>query len=661
MWKLSSAIACALCLSSVTSFASSIDTIRLDRPLQGWPVHDQVGTARLDALPDLLASGVVQAGHRLAQRPRMRAVNQDHDIGWIWAGALSEPANRRQVKAMFDAHLPVLVLGAGKSEQELRAVSDVFGFASRASVAVYVRDGDDWRAFSIDAPLTPHGDLHMAARQLVSGVGEWLGKHKDAPDSLFSAQSTRAAMLQQDPDPVGERHALPRMNLTDTRFSSTPNGSSATLNMTVIRDSTTSKDKFVVVAKSSYNMIPHQKGLSGGELSIPHFYKMTQSIRFPSGSVEPSLIEQFPRTDNGTDINISETRSKETSYGFNISREISGGLQGTVPEASAKLKFGFNFSRTYREDKTVAFSIKDYSLISSARPGSGGVAAEWTIQLAPAIFGDKEYFGKKPSIGRVTPTMQAASPETFAVWEFDATYQGTLTMDATSTIENAKYNGSKVDTAPDPRPQAIASVMLDLSSAYLTRETTVFIRSDSGNGGCLWDENSGVVRKACPDTGNSSFLEQKYAQWRLDENGRYINRGSGQCMRLLSTGLSPTGRQVTTARCSLDNDQRWEWRADRIYSLYNGAADDWRLHVDSNGLVNGRTVDKGKYQDLPTNPFQILLIPWSTYPSKPVAGVFVPNLTGLSQPPIPEDWLRFNAVGPDQTWKLTVLRQSLMP
>lgn len=138
------------------------------------------------------------------------------------------------------------------------------------------------------------------------------------------------------------------------------------------------------------------------------------------------------------------------------------------------------------------------------------------------------------------------------------------------------------------------------------------------------------------------------------------NRGSGQCMQMLPSGLSPGGHQVITARCTLNNDQHWEWRADRIYSLYNGAADDWRLHVNPGGLVDVRTEDKDKYQDLPKNPFQDLLIPWSNYPSQPVLGVFVPVLMG-NQPPIPEDWLRFRAVGPDQTWKITVLRQSLMP
>jgi len=578
-------------------------------------------------------------------------------MGWVWASALNDAGNRRQVKAMFDAHIPVLVLGAGTSESTLRAVSGVFGFASRASVAVYVRAGSQWHVFSIDVPLDQHGDMRMTARQLVSEVRELTGKGEQISDgtaATMSRQDTR-----EEPE-LGERHALPRMNLTETQYASSGNGSSVTLDMTVIRDSTTSRDKFVVVAKTNYNMIPHDNGLSGSTLTVPYRYKLSQSLRSPGATVEPSLVEQFPITDMATEINISDTRTKETTYGFNISREVSGGLQGKVPEASAKLKFGFDFSRTYREEKSIALSIKDYFLISSARPVSGGVAAEWTMELASAIFGDKEYFGKPPTINRVTPTMRAASPQTFAVWEFDASYQEMISLDAQSTIENVKYDGNKVEVTPDPRYQAVAGLTVDLGSAYLTRETSVFIRSEKGNGGCLWDDGGNVVLRSCPDTGGPTFLDEKHAQWRFDGNGRYINRGSGQCMQMLPSGLSPGGHQVITARCTLNNDQHWEWRADRIYSLYNGAADDWRLHVNPGGLVDVRTEDKDIYQDLPKNPFQDLLIPWSNYPSQPVPGVFVPVLTG-AQPPIPDDWLRFKAVGPDQTWKITVLRQSLMP
>ncbi|WP_331991238.1 RICIN domain-containing protein [Dyella sp.] len=532
----------------------------------------------------------------------------------------------------------------------------MFGFASNAAAAVYVRTGNQWRVFSLDIPSASH-DVHVAARQLVSDVHEIMGKRQEAPRGVSRGGSEHDNRADAD---IGERHALPRMDLSETRYASSGNGSSATLNMTVIRDSTTSKDKFVVVAKSSYNMIPHDNGLSGGTLTVPYRYKLSQNFRSADATIAPSLVEQFPLSDNRTDINISDTRVKETTYGFNISREISGGLQGRVPDASTKLKFRFDFSRTYKEEKAIAFSVKDYFLISSSQPASGGVAAQWSIELAPAIFGNKEYFGKKPTIERVTPTMRAASPQTFAIWEFDAAYQGTISLDAQSTIENAKYDGSKVEVTPDSRYQAAAGLTVDLGSAYLTRETAVFIRSEKDNGGCLWDDGGNVVLRTCPDTGRPTFLDEKHAQWRFDGEGRYINRGSGQCMQMLPSGLSPGGHQVITARCTLNNDQHWEWRADRIYSLYNGAADDWRLHVSPGGLVDVRTEDKDRYQDLPKNPFHDLLIPWSNYPSQPVPGVFVPVLTG-NQPPIPEDWLRFKAVGPDQTWKITALRQSLMP
>jgi hypothetical protein len=599
----------------------------------------------------------MQAVTQLIRRSQPSTSGPGGELGWAWAGALSDAGNRQKVKAMVDAHMPVLVLSAGTSESDLHAVSEFFGFASRATVAVYVRAGGEWRSFSIDVPTIHATDMRTAARQLVSEVRDVVDKENAVARSPSRSWERQANVVEED---VGERHALPRLTFTDTQFASSGNGSSVTLNMTVIRDSSRNTDKFVVVSKASYNMIPHENGLSGGELTIPYKYKMSQNLRSPGASVDLSLVEQFPRTDSRTDIDISETRTKQTSYGFNISRQISGGLQGQVPEASSKIAFGFDFSRTYTEEKSIAFKTRDYFVISSASPATGGVKTEWTIELAPFIFGDKGYFGKPPSQGRVTPTMRASSPEVFAVWEFDATYDKTISLDAQSTIENAKYDGSKITTSPDPRYQPTAGIYLDLGSAYLTRETTVFIRSEKGNGGCLWDDGGDVVLRTCPDTSAPSFLDQKHAQWRFDNNGRYVNRGTGQCMQMLPTGLSPRGYEVITGRCALTNDQHWEWRADRIYSLYNGAADEWRLHVSADGYVQVRIEDTGKYQDLPKNPFQDLLIPWSNYPSKPVPGVFVPVLEG-PQAPIPDDWLRFNAVGPDQTWKVTVLRQSLMP
>lgn len=131
-------------------------------------------------------------------------------------------------------------------------------------------------------------------------------------------------------------------------------------------------------------------------------------------------------------------------------------------------------------------------------------------------------------------------------------------------------------------------------------------------------------------------------------------------MQVRPSGLSTGGNQVETARCSLDNAQRWEWQADRIHSRYNGGLDGWRLHVTPGGLLQARISDPNEYQDLPVNEFNALLNPWSGYPRKPAEGAFIPSLGSGVQQPIPAPYLNFNQVGPDQTWKLTVLRQSLM-
>lgn len=658
MFKSSLYVAIALACAPMSLWGQRVESDVFGTPaFNSLPVgvHDQTGTVKLSSLPDLLGRGIESAAIKLAGESPQMTMSRGEDMGWVGVKALSDASVRQQAMAFFQSGVPVLVLGAPAHQDEHDAIASVFGASSRAAIAVYVRGvGGGLEIFSMDAPMVGQdAGLRVPLQQLVSDVESLIGSDHHPTHSAPSAH--RLA------DDTGEAHALPRMNVKDTQYAASGNGSSVTLDATVLRDSSTSKDVFTVIAHSKYNLKPHDNGLSDGRLTVPYRYTMKQSIIVNSSNAAVSLAEQFPKSDQRTDIQISETKTTTTSYGFNISREISGGLQGKVPEASAKLSFGFNFGREYTDSKTVALSIKDYFLLSSAAPNPPGKhTAEWIMELASAIYGDKEYFGKSPSITRVTPTMRGAAPETLAVWELDASYQGLISLDAQSVIQNAKYNGrSSPELTPDPRLQAVASIVIPADSPYLTRETSVFIRSEKGNGGCLWDANSEVVLRQCPDTNRDNFVEQKHAQWYLDTEGRYFNRGSGKCMQMLPSGLSNGANQVITARCSLDNAQRWEWRADRIYSLYNGAADDWRLHVSSGGQVDVRISDKNLYQDVPKNPFHDLLIPWSNYPSKPVAGVFVPVLDG-ARPPIPDDWLRFNAVGPDQTWKITVLRQSLI-
>lgn len=491
MLKSSLCIAVALACSPMASSARHVGPELVGSvPGAAWlpvAVHDQTGTAKLSNLPDLLSRGIQPAGLALAGEVRRSTLSGGQDMGWVWMPALSDASIRQQAKQFFQSGVPVLVLGAPVTEAERRAIASVFGAASQASVAVYLRGKDGGlQVFSFHAPAAMPGvNLRAPLEQLVQGVENALASAQEVT-SRSKRSLLRAASDATDP---GELHALPRMNVIETQYASSKNGASVTLDATVIRNSTKDKDVFTIIAHSRYNLKPHDSGLSGGVLTVPYRYTMKQGIGINSDTIVPKLADQFPGSDPRTDLQTSEKRATKTNYGFGIKPEISADLQGNVPTASAKIAFSFDYARENIYEKVVNFSAKDYFLSSSANSSlPRKKTAEWTMQLAPSIFGDKEHFGKSPSTTLVTPTMLSSAPETLAVWELDAKYQGPISLDAQSVIENAKFDGkASPQIAPDPQWQAVVNLYIPADSPYLTRETTVFIRSEKGSGGCLWD------------------------------------------------------------------------------------------------------------------------------------------------------------------------------
>jgi hypothetical protein len=615
-------------------------------------VHDQVGALPINQLQQFFDDGVASASRRLVARaiapPPLRASQTSSVVGWVWGPALADPAVAAQVSRMFADKRPVLVIRAGETERIDDAIHGIFGAASPAEVAVYLAGADGGlRVHAIDVPYQSSGDLSRVMEQLLADVDHELASR------VF--KQTRA----ENPELV----PLARIELVNTEYATSIPGASATLEATVLRDSNKSKDVLRINTRSSYNLKPAHNGLAGGALIVPYKYEIATTVGLDGSGTpayEARLSRQYPESDGRTDIAFSDSNETRTSFGFNISPEISAGLQGAVPEASAKLKYGFTFGKEYIDTKTVKFNIRDYFVASRAdRPLSDRYSAGWAFELATAIASDAKYFGKTPSEQRVTPMMRSASPSGFATWELDGNYKGVIGLTANATITNASFNGSTVEKLPDPRHQAVVNLNVRADSPYLTRITTVFLQAQKGDGLCLWRDRDEAVMRTCPATSSASWEDAKDAQWQLDEAGRYFNRGSGKCLTMLSSGAAPvSGSHLVLQTCELKNSQQWEWRADRLYTLYDGASQDWRLHLDSGNVPRVRIEDTSRYQALPTNPNHPLLIPWSTYPSAPTKGVFVPSFSAV-QPPIPDDWLRFSAVTPEQVWKMVVLRQGL--
>jgi len=321
----------------------------------------------------------------------------------------------------------------------------------------------------------------------------------------------------------------------------------------------------------------------------------------------------------------------------------------------------FDFTREYTSTNRLSFSIKDYAIAAGiTAPSSQSRRSMWELPLAASISHAADYFGRSPSPARMTPSMHQVTASGATTWIVPGTFAGTLNVLAGGSISNRSFRGRGVETIPDPRPQPTATTLIRADSPYLTRETTVFIQSRAGNGGCLRDNGGVVGIAACPDSSHPGWMDDLHAQWQLDTHGRYYNRGSKQCMQILTQGISSnSGGEVITARCSLGLDQRWEWQADRIHSLHGDGYPDWRLHV-SNQRIEARTSGKPELQRLPSNPFHALLAPWSTYPRKPDSTAFIPKLDNLGpSQPVSDEVKALNPPLPQERWELIILRQGL--
>jgi hemolysin len=250
--------------------------------------------------------------------------------------------------------------------------------------------------------------------------------------------------------------------------------------------------------------------------------------------------------------------------------------------------------------------------------------------------------------------MERATVEAYSRWVVPGRHRGGFTINAGAPpIENVSYTGRAVNQSRDPRRQPASIISIPARLPFLSRETTVMIQSQLGSGGCLYDNSGEVQLTTCPTPDQPGYLNTYVAQWQLDAESRYVNRGTGRCLE-----VDLAGGGTITQPCSFKLEQRWQWRADRLHSLYDDATANWRLHV-INGQVRSRT-DLSVYQDLPLNPNHALLNPWSNYPSAPVPGVTIPTYDGNPRPaPIPNDWLRFKAVTSDQVWRVIPLRANI--
>jgi len=598
----------------------------------------------------------------LAQLPALLGLENPHPtagstphppIFWFIDSALADAGRRATAVDAYRRGHAVAVLRQDQDAAVDTVLQGIFGLSSSAALTIYVRTPEGSPHLHTVAELPESAsERQQLARTLIEGI--------DAASKVpFGSRQSAAIGASEGVDRV----ALPVMDFTETQYASSGNGAYVILHGEIVRSSGRSHDNLVVTAKSTHNLKPHHNGKSGSSVIVPGTYEYFLRLFTPDNSrTTPVLSESRPASSPATELNIDESHTTTTSYGFGLSKEVSAGLAKEGPSVGAKAAFSFDFSRSYSTTNALSFTVQDFSIGANAEQNLAHTSrVYWRMPLASAIASKTDYFGRSPNEGRMTPSMRQVTAEGSAVWMIPGTYRGTMSLYAGGKIDNLAFNGSATERKPDPLHQPTASVSIRADSPYLTREVTVFIQSKAGNGGCLRDERGVVVLRQCPDVAQGNWIEDLHAQWQLDSQGRYFNRGSRKCMRILTSGTAPGGGgEIVMQHCSVNRDQRWEWQADRIHTLHGEGHPDWRMFVGPGNIVGVRTTGKPEYQPIPVNPNHALLNPWSSYPRAPGSADFVPKLSDIGpNQPVSDEVKRLGRPLAQERWELIVLRQSL--
>lgn len=576
---------------------------------------------------------------RTAQTPSDGSAASTH-AAVVSASSLGNPDTRAHVHDLYEEGFPVAVI-RGDDPSDVALVTQAFGAAIPAKVAIYFR-GRDGKievvgAGGDDEGLTP-ADLAdrvaTAIRLVTQGID-------DVARTSEKTRNSRSAMSMAT---VNSTHLVPRIDMSMTRTGM--EGSWIRSDITVLRDSTNNRDFKRVISRVSYQANPKDGGhfIDRFVLVIPDSYRLTQDIGRSDGA-RTDTVDLYPASTGSTDITFSETRQSTTSYGFNISPEIERSLTNQVPNAAAKASFGFNFGRSHTDEKSINFTLKDYYIATSqVHLADGFSRTTWNLRLADPIRNNNRYFGHPRPLNNITPMMRQGAAQTYAMWNLPGAFEGTVTVRASFAAEMRLFRPRENETRIvgwDPSSLQM-DVQIDASSPFLTREPTVLIRSSVGGGRCLQRIGSGEVTLGICDTGPAARTQQ----WTLDEQGRYRNRSSGQCLQ--SNGASGG---LGLGNCSADHRQRFRWVADRIHNLYNNDDTALRLVAGSGSAV---TISQGT-QALPPNINHALLAPWSSYPGAPEGGDTVPGFDRAT--PISSDWVgRYRTIPNNERWDVIPMR-----
>jgi len=579
-------------------------------------------------------------------------------LAYLDIAAVAQDENAQaKVGRLFAEQIPVLLKMDSENAELKGQVASLFGISGSSRYTLFYRKNN--------AQIEVHGFDDLSTREQVAALEEQVLKWQFRQDghaategeegmaTLPGATEYQAAGAPAQA-PASNFTAVPNLAFNLSRTG--PRGEVSTLaNIEIIRSAQRAQDKkFIIIKakpttiKSARNgivtPIPGVRNLWASYL--PQTYRVSHVVE--ADGAGPALVTFAPPSDGRTEFSYSETQTRGFTIGGSVGAEFGPGATDKATYV-AKSPFSLSASYEHTNSKTLATSFKDYSLLAS----SNNRGAHWEAPIAPrlrsALIDRMTANGPILTESRMTPMMRQASLETYSVWELPGSYSGNAKV-----IVGGGY-GLQLDewwrdrTQIRKRSELInhaynSEFVLDLSSPYLTREMSVLIRSQDGAGRCLVESGSTVTLAACN-------AQQKSHLWGLDSESRYVNRGSGKCL-----ALQERSGALLTETCRIDNRQQWEWRADRIHSLYDL---DWRLFVQGtqpSAKPNGSMA----FDDVPVNAFNRFNIPWASYPGAPSAGDVMPNENGIS-PQISPDWVTTyrNAVDARQRWRIEILRDGL--
>jgi len=431
----------------------------------------------------------------------------------------------------------------------------------------------------------------------------------------------------------------------------------SSVTLTVVRNVDRANDVKTILVKTRTSLHPDQ-AITDGNKTGQNLWMSRLPTRYTFGhkleakGLKPVLVDFLPESDGSTEFDYSKTHEKS----FNIAGSLGGQFGGgSTPEQkhtwTAQSPFSANASYTLGTKEQLSHRFKDYALLVTRQvpdvrweaPLDGRIGQHTLVRPTSRL----PVFQPE----NLKPMMRIASMDALSEWVVPGSYEDNVTVTLsggfTSHVDRWWWERSRVVSREENATvEATHKIDLNMGHWSLAREIPVLLRSFSGEGKCISAAGSRNIELQTCDSNDSRQM------WGFDEARRYRNMATKQCMT-----FNVSNKRVEQAACALTNNQAWEWRAERLHSLYNPL---WRLYTSASSRYVKLEPDGAvRVQNLPLNQFNALNKPWSSYPDAPSKNDTMPNLNGAS-PQISPDWVgKFGPVSAEQRWQTLVISRAL--